>query len=118
MKKIILWGIILSVAAAGCYHADELDRSTPAKRSSARTPAKPRQKRSSEQQNPLFEAVFHRNPQSKDDGSSILTLQERELLRQNSVADDPAVRKLHNQRQQQENNQKDWVFGTKNGSYF
>ena len=118
MKKIILAGLIAMSVFSGCYHSQELEREPAKVRSnSGRKQIKtPRHRNNNDGKDPLFEAVFHRNQQDYSDSS--LSQAERELLKQNRTGDDPVVRELHNNRRKSANDRQDWVFGTKNGSYF
>ena len=40
------------------------------------------------------------------------------MLRENDVDRDPLIRRMHDNNRQKRSSGKDWVFGTKNGSYF
>ena len=110
----------------GCKSAHSLKRTpAPRKRSTVKMQQKkvntaPQPKairRKNNNDDPLFEAIFHRNPQQLDKDSK-MTIEEQRLLRRGDISKDPAVKRVYQQGQRDRNRSSDWVFGTKNGSFF
>ena len=101
----------------GCYYNPKaLDR-TPQPRKTAVKTVKNRPAAKNSSEDPLFDAVFKRKPQDMSD-ASVLSDKEKLLLQQSNISQDPTVREMHNRGQKSGNKRSDWVFGTKNGSYF
>lgn len=113
MKRLLLICLpIILLFTAGCYSRRHLDRS-PKRRPPVREKKVHRNSRNNSD-NQLFDTVFHRKPQ-RYEGSN-LSPAERKMLESNDVRFDKDARNVR--RQNQNNRSKDWVFGTKNGSYF
>ena len=109
--------ICLCLLFTGCYSSKSLDRTPSQKKQSVRkkSPVRPQKKKSSD--DPLYDAIFHRNPQ-KFDTESKLSNRERELLREYDIRNDSTVKDMHKKNQKSNTGASDWVFGTENGSYF
>ena len=117
MMKNFCFAVLLLLLAAGCRSTSSIDR-TPARKPQP-VKAVPTQNRPAPQrgEDPLFDKIFNRNPQNFE-GSSLLSPKERDMLRENDVRRDPLIKRMHDDNRQKRNSGKDWVFGTKNGSYF
>ena len=74
-------------------------------------------KKDADQDDGVFRSIFNRNPQNFDK-SSMLSAKERELIRNYDVSKDPAAGQIHKDGRKSDTRNKDWVFGTENGSYF
>ncbi|MBQ9803274.1 MAG: hypothetical protein IJW35_00365 [Lentisphaeria bacterium] len=116
MRYILLFLLALPLLICGCRSSRSLER-RPHKKSVTEVPARPIQKkRDLPDDDPVFNAIFHRKPQKFE--NSTLSGREQELLRQQDISRDPALRKIRREQKNSSGGQSDWVFGTKNGSYF
>ena len=125
MKSILpIFMLFLLIISSGCrsYYAMRRTpqrRSIPARRQVASPQQRPSQSGPRRQQADidLFETIFHRNPQDFS-ADSHLSEAERDALRQHDISRDPAIRELHNRGTHSQGERSDWVFGTRNGSFF
>lgn len=120
MKHPILTLLVLTVSVfiSGCRSTSSIDRKpAPLKPQAVRSGAASRRDAAKSGGDPFFDAVFHRKPQNYEENSSF-TGKERKMLHDNDVRRDPIVRTLHERGQKERTGNKDWVFGTKDGSYF
>ena len=94
-------------------------RSIPTRRQAApqQRPAPQAASRRQQSDVDLFNTVFRRNPQDFSADSHLSTA-EREALRQHDASRDPAIRELRNRANRPSGERSDWVFGTRNGSFF
>lgn len=113
MRRFLIFCLpVIMIFTVGCYSRRGLDRK-PKKQAVQRDKKSSANNRRSSG-NQLFDSIFHRKPQ-RFEGSS-LTPEERRIMESNDVRFDQDARKV---RQKNQNNRgADWVFGTKNGSYF
>ena len=115
---------LLLFISAGCrnFYASQRTpqrRSIPVRRQLARPQQRPQQASGKRKQADidLFETVFHRNPQDFS-ADSHLSENEREIMRRYDSSRDPAVREFQNRNSRSAGERSDWVFGTRNGSFF
>ena len=118
MKRFSAFLLIIPVIIlfSGCRSAASLDRK-PVKKAPAKKMVNQQNKQIDQDKDPLFDAVFKRKPQQLD-GDSKLSDREKKLLRQSDVSQDPYVKQLHKNEKKNRQQGADWVFGTKDGSYF
>lgn len=110
MKHLLLLLLCLApLFFTGCYNRRALDR-----RPHKPVPKAPPRRNAARDDNQLFETIFHRKPQRYE--NSNLTPAERRLMEENDVRFDRDARDVR--RKNRSNRDKDWVFGTKDGSYF
>ncbi|MBE6356064.1 MAG: hypothetical protein E7058_03000 [Lentisphaerae bacterium] len=116
-RSLFFTAILLAIAASGCYNPHSLDRTPQPKRQTVKkkTVQKPKKKKGSD--DPLFDAIFHRNPQNYDAGSK-LSKREQELLREYDIRNERTVKEMHDNNRKSNMKGSDWVFGTDNGSFF
>lgn len=113
---MLLCGSMLLVS--GCRSGAELDRKKTAPRQTGKVRAVPEKRsvnrKKSDSNDPVFDMLFRRKQEY--DGASVLSDSEKAMLRRSSGEE--SVRSVRGGERIQENNrQKDWVFGTKNGRY-
>ncbi len=126
MIKNFLLAILLMVmvfSAVSCRSTSSLDR-TPRKKSSKVYKNSMQKKKKAAKtprdasDDPLFDAVFKRKPQ-KHEGMSSLSDKERAMIQDMQSGNDmPQTRSVREKMNKSATERKDWVFGTKNGSYF
>lgn len=116
MKLIILLFSAFMILICGCRSASSLDRKPVPKRAVKTTSRQVQKKRNMPDEDPLFNTIFHRKPQKFE--KSGLSSREQELLREQDISKDPALRQMHRKQKKSSSGRSDWVFGTENGSYF
>ncbi len=124
MKLLLRLLIFTSLfIAAGCTSFYSLRRTSQRRSIPARRQAAPQQRPAASTTSrrqadvDLFNTVFNRNPQDFS-AESHLSSAERDALRQHDISRDPALREIRHREQRPGSERSDWVFGTRNGSFF
>ena len=102
--------VITAILFSGCMSANSLERKAPAKKAPAKRAVHNPQKRKNQSEDPLFDAIFHRNPQNKD-ADSKLSAKEKELMRRNNTANDRDIKNVRREQMGNKPQGKNWVFG-------
>lgn len=120
MKKSFGLLCVLCLLITGCRSASELDRKSSPRRKSVRSGAvqkAPRMTKANESNDPAFDMLFRKK--QKHDGASVLSDSEKKMMQLGAGEDASALHYARGRERIKENNrQKDWVFGTKEGKYF
>lgn len=102
--------VITAILFSGCMSANSLERKAPAKKVPAKRAVHKPAKRKNQSEDPLFDAIFHRNPQNKD-ADSKLSAKEKELMRRNNTANDRDIKNVRREQMGNKPQGKNWVFG-------
>ena len=115
--------MVMVFSALSCRSTSSLDRTPRRKSSKVYKNSMQKKKKASKtprdaSDDPLFDAVFKRKPQ-KHEGFSSLSDKERSMIQDMQSGNDmPGSRSVREDMKKSSTGRKDWVFGTKNGSYF
>jgi hypothetical protein len=102
--------VITALLFSGCMSANSLNRKAPAKKVPVKKAVHKPKKRNNQSEDPLFDAIFHRNPQKHDDDSR-LSAKEKELLRRSGAANEQDIKNVRREQMGNKPQGKNWVFG-------
>ena len=118
----ILFGLLCGACLliCGCRSASTLDRKKSPRRQSIHPGTvrqTPRTVKRNESNDPACDMMFRKK--QKHDGASVLSEEEKMMMQQGAGEDASALHHVRGRERIRDNNrQKDWVFGTKEGKYF